>query len=110
MSKFEFSINTFNTMLVKNEISFSYSPLYDGAQWTFPKFKGDISIHSGTYASDKGYLESYNMPWDDDDVTVCTPEEMIELLNGNKSNKEYKYHYTPDDLFNSFSALLNLGE
>ena len=104
------TIKEFTLMLVKNEIPFSYSLLYDGAQWSFPKFKGDISIHSGTYASDRGYLESYNMPWDEDDVSVCTPEEMIELLNGNKSNKEYEYHYTPDDTFNSLSTLLNLGE
>lgn len=109
-NKFYATIKEFTLMLVKNEIPFSYSPLYDGAQWTFPMFKGDIAIHSGTYDSDEGYLESYNMPWDEGDVSVCTPDEMISRLKGNPPNGEYEYHYTSDDLFNSFSTVLNLGE
>lgn len=76
-NKFYAPIKEFTFLLLRNKIPFSFAPLYDGGQWTFPAYpNGDVAIHSGTYHSDEGYLESYGMPWDEGDVSVETPEEM----------------------------------
>lgn len=71
----------FNRKLKKAGIKFEWHPLYDGYQWTFDKFPhGDIALHSGTYSARYGYLESYCMPWDDDEVTVLSRTEAIQQL------------------------------
>lgn len=71
----------FNRKLKKAGIKFEWHPLYDGYQWTFDKFPGgDITLHSGTYYARRGYLESYRMPWDGDDVTVLDHDEAIQHL------------------------------
>lgn len=52
-------------------------PLHNGYQITFPWCSGDIAMHPGTYCSEDGYVESYQCPWDGDDVSVLTPDEML---------------------------------
>lgn len=75
----------FNSKLKKAGIKFEWHPLYDGYQWTFDKFPGgDIALHGGTNGARYGYLESYQMPWDDGDVTVLTHAEAIQLLTEGK--------------------------
>ena len=49
--------------------------LYEGWQLRFPWCVGDVAAHRGTYCEAAGKVESYCFPWDDDDVTVLTPEE-----------------------------------
>ncbi len=71
------TINKVNDLLEKERIPYQYLPLFDGAQWRFSFLHGDLAVHSGTYASDLGFIESFQMPWDYDDVTVDTPEAMV---------------------------------
>ena len=73
-----------NRKLKKAGIDFEWHVLYEGYQWTFPKYPGgDIAIHAGTYEARRGYFESYCMPWDKDDVTILSAEEAIQhLLKG----------------------------
>ena len=75
----------FNRKLKKAGIKFEWHPLYEGYQWTFDKFPdGDIALHAGTYGARHGYLESYQMPWDNGDVTVLSHTEAIQYLTEGK--------------------------
>lgn len=69
-----------NRKLKKAGYQFICKPLYDGYQWTFSEFSGDIVIHWGSYGSRYGHFESMGMPWDGDDCTECTANEIIEWL------------------------------
>lgn len=53
---------------------------YEGAQLRFPWCEGDVACHAGTYGSDCGFVESYQFPWDDDDVSMLSPQEFIEKV------------------------------
>lgn len=53
---------------------------YNGAQLRFPWCEGDVACHEGTYGSDSGFVESYQFPWDDGDVTMLSPQEFIEKV------------------------------
>lgn len=66
----------FNHFLNFYNIPYILRPLYDGFQWRFNWCGGDIIIHEGSYRNKEGYLESYNFPWDMDDVSVMTPYDM----------------------------------
>jgi hypothetical protein len=57
---------------------------YEGYQLRFNWCKGDVACHSGTYGSRSGYVETYNFPWDDGDVSMLTPIEA--------ANKIYNYY------------------
>ena len=87
-TEFYAAIKEFTLLLVRNEIPFSYAPFRDGGQWKFKNFEGDIAIHSGTYYCDEGYLESYRMPWDNGDVSVYYPADMVHLLLGEEPKEE----------------------
>lgn len=78
----ESTASKFTRLLHDYHVEYELKSLYDGYQWTFINYDGDVAIHSGTYKSDLGYVESYNMPWDEDDVSVFTPEDMTRLLLG----------------------------
>ena len=72
-----------NRKLKKAGIEYSWVHLYNGYQWTFPNYpNGDAAIHSGTYSNRRGYFETYCMPWDEDDVTVLTADELVTKLKG----------------------------
>ena len=49
--------------------------LYEGWQLCFPWCMEAVAAHKSTYEAKSGKVESYCLPWDDDDVTVLTPEE-----------------------------------
>ena len=107
MSNFNSTINYFNNLLNEAKIPYTIIPLYDGAKWTFPRYKdGDIAIHSGTYYSDSGYLESLNLPWDKEDVSICTPIEMVRRLQGEPPCVDNEKTYTYLDAVNSVQTLL----
>ena len=108
-TKFEGTIREFTRLLISYDIPFEYAPFRDGGQWKFPAYPdGDVAIHSGTYHSDEGYLESYGMPWDEDDVSVTTPYEMTLRLSGDEPREEMELSYTAADAFNSFMTSLGL--
>jgi hypothetical protein len=39
-----------------------------------------MACHAGTFGHTDSYVESYQFPWDNDDVSVLEPEEAVELL------------------------------
>lgn len=41
---------------------------------------GDVVIHDHSYGQYDGKWESYNFPWDDDDVSVMTTVEFVDAL------------------------------
>lgn len=57
------------------KIPYTVNELWDGWQIRFPWCEGDVAAHRGTYGAANGKVESYQFPWDDDDVTVLTPRE-----------------------------------
>ena len=108
-TKFESTIREFTRWLISYDIPFEYAPFYDGAQWKFPQYEdGDVVIHSGSYHSDEGYVESYGMPWDDDDVTVTTPYEMALRLSGEEPREDMELSYTIGDAITSLATSLGL--
>ena len=48
---------------------------------TFENSEGDAALHDGTYGHERCYWETYKFPWDEDDVSVHTTEELLLLLN-----------------------------
>ena len=56
-------------------IPYEMRPLYEGWQLIFPWCDGDVACHRGTYEQANGMVETYQFPWDDDDVSVLTPTE-----------------------------------
>ena len=98
----------FEELLQENGIKYERSTLYGGYKYTFPENEelvgGDVCVHMGTYGLDKGHVESYQMPWDYDDVTHCTPEYMVELILGaDKSSLEEEEDW--DDSYSIFNVL-----
>ena len=79
--KFSNDRRKLNRALKKSGIEFKWDYLYDGYQWTFPKLPGDVAIHSGTYSAQHGYFESYQMPWDNGDVTILTCAEVVQHVS-----------------------------
>ena len=101
MTNFDTTIEKFSNLLDERGIEYTKHPIFDGMQWRFNHLPGDVVIHSGSYNSHRGYVESYQMPWDDEDVTSCTPEEMARRIAGEKYNEEEEYKYTFEDLLYS---------
>lgn len=68
--------------LAAMEVPFSLNRIYDGMQLRFSWCNGDVACHYGTYGSDEGYVETFEFPWDDGDVTKMKPYEAIaHILN-----------------------------
>ena len=67
--------------LLSRGIPCTMNPLLGGYQLRFHWCDGDVAIHSGTYYNWEGRVETYCFPWDDDDVSVFTPEEFIETIS-----------------------------
>ena len=53
---------------------------WEGAQLRFPWCKGDVACHASTYGSDSGFVETYQFPWDEDDVSMLSPQEAIDKI------------------------------
>lgn len=55
---------------------------YNGGGWQirFPWCVGDVACHKYTYGNMDGYVESYQFPWDEGDVSVLTPEEAADKI------------------------------
>jgi len=66
--------------LHKNNIPYTPRPLYEGWQIRFPWTSGDAACHYGTYSSGMGMVETYQFPWDKNDVSVLTPEECAKRI------------------------------
>ena len=72
-----------NRKLKKANIEYRWEKLYDGYKWYFSKYpNGDAIIHSGSYYNKSGCFETMGMPWDEDDVTVLTANELVNKLKG----------------------------
>ena len=71
------------TGLIAEGVPFRYRPLYDGWQLIF-KWSGDVAAdvacHSGTYGNLEGFVESYNFPWDEGDVSMLTPDDFLKKV------------------------------
>ena len=74
------AINNIIEKLIAAQVPFTVNPAFEGLQLRFPWHCGDVACHAGTYSSDQGLVESYQFPWDDDDVTVATPKLMADLI------------------------------
>lgn len=61
-------------------VPYEIKRLHDGYQLIFDWTRGDVACHSGTYMSSKGFVESYQFPWDEGDVTVMSPDEAARAI------------------------------
>lgn len=52
----------------------------DGYKIEFPWCEDDVAMHSWTYGSTDGRVESYEFPWDEGDVTVLRPTTAIKFI------------------------------
>lgn len=77
MNKYKRVINELAGMLEYAGIPCTVNDIFDGAQVRFPWHRGDIACHHGTYGADDGFVESYELPWDEGDVTRMIPEEAV---------------------------------
>ncbi|MBQ2543882.1 MAG: hypothetical protein II556_02900 [Bacteroidales bacterium] len=64
-----------------------FGTLNNGLQVKFDGFDGDAVIHDFSYGHELGEWETYKMPWDDDDVSVHTSEELASLLEKESDKK-----------------------
>lgn len=63
-------------------IPYTTNSLWEGKQIRFPWCAGDVACHEFTYETNDDKVESYCFPWDNDDVTVLSPEEAAGLIVG----------------------------
>ena len=63
-----------------NKIPYNLNPLFGGYQITFPWCSGDVACHIGTYGVDEGLVESFQFPWDEDNVSIFSPSAMAALI------------------------------
>lgn len=105
MTKFEIIHNYFNMLLDYYDIEYTVEPHYEiGYKWLFPEYPdGDIICCPGSYGVDRGCVESYRFPWDDDDVTALPPSEMIKYLLGEKTN--HIQTYTTEEFLDCWNNL-----
>lgn len=73
-------INTIAQICAELEVPYTTNKLWEGWQIRFPWCVGDVACHNGTYGHNDGMVESYQFPWDDEDVSVLTPEEAGALI------------------------------
>ena len=62
------------------KVPYRLRKLYEGWQLVFPWSDGDVACHDGTYGHNNGMVETYQFPWDEDDVSVLTPTECAERI------------------------------
>lgn len=95
----------FNALLRRKGIEYKIESCWDGYKWKFEGYDGDIAIHSGTYYYDEGYVESYLMPWDDDDVSVLLPQEAVARIAGEDPAYTIERQYNLRDFLESVHHL-----
>ncbi len=71
---------TLSLILTREKIPHTVEKLHGGYQFRFPWCRGDMVCHSYSYGSKWGSLESYNFPWDEDDVSVFSVDEAAEKI------------------------------
>lgn len=76
------AINSIRIKLDECGIPCTMIAVLDGFQLRFPWHDGDVVCHGYSYGSPSGCVESLGFPWDNEDVSVHTPEEFTELIRG----------------------------
>lgn len=66
--------------LNESAIPYIIEPYAGGFVVKFPWCNGDIACNSFTYYHEDGLVETYQFPWDNDDVTVLAPEEAVDRI------------------------------
>ena len=79
-----------------------FGTLNNGLFVKFEGFRGDAVIHDFSYGHEAGKWETYKMPWDEDDVSVLTTEELVELLYEKSGKKDASFL----DSYNKLNAML----
>lgn len=82
MTNYFENINTIAEACKVAGIPHSVNPLWEGFQIRFPWCEGDIACHASTYGNRDGFVESYQFPWDDGDVTMLRPEAAARKVIG----------------------------
>lgn len=77
MNRYNEIISAMSDRLDQYHIPHTVNDCYEGAQIRFPWCDGDVAIHDGTYGHSNGYVESYQFPWDNEDVSMLDPEEAL---------------------------------
>lgn len=86
---YETVINELALELAAVGVPHEINECHDGWQLRFPWCIGDVVIHSGSYEHSAGKVETYQFPWDDDDVTVLSVQAAAALI---ASYYEFKTH------------------
>ncbi len=73
-------ILTLANLLTENNVPHTLNVIWDGLQIRFPWNGGDVVCHSGSYGHDYGYVESMGCPWDRDDVSYLSVEEILDYI------------------------------
>lgn len=74
------AIATIAQLLDEAKVPFTVKNLYEGYQLRFPWHEGDVACHIGTYCSGRGLVETYQFPWDDDDISILTPKTAADRI------------------------------
>ena len=62
----------------------------NGFQVLFEGIEGDAILHDGSYGRSAGLWESYQMPWDFDDVSVHTAKTLVRLIKAELDGIDWK--------------------
>lgn len=73
-------INIIAASLAEACVPYEINECYEGWQLRFWWCKGDVAVHDGTYGAAQGYVETYQFPWDEGDVSILSPEEAAERI------------------------------
>ena len=90
--KYYDTIALMGEVLSEHKVPFTINPCHDGYQIRFPWCKGDIAMHSLTIGAREGMVETYQFPWDGDDVTPMSPLNAVITVLGyyEREHKEKK--------------------
>lgn len=77
---YEQVINELALELAAAGVPYEINECHDGWQIRFLWCIGDVVIHSGSYEHSMGKVESYQFPWDNDDVTVLSVDAAAALI------------------------------
>ena len=62
----------------------------NGFQVLFNGIEGDAILHDNSYGRSAGLWESYQMPWDGDDVSVHTASALVKLIRAELDGIDWK--------------------
>ena len=77
---YEQIINELALELAAVGVPYEINECHNGWQIRFPWCIGDVAIHGGTYCNSLGKVESYQFPWDNDDVTILSVDAAANLI------------------------------